>query len=281
MADAPRTGVIAFFATHPVAASLFMAIMIIFGLYGISGLNRQIMPDFELDMIQIAVEWPGASPEDVEENIVAAIEPEVRFLDNVDKVASKAFEGRALVTITYTEDTNISKALTDVQSAVARIRTFPADIEDPVIEQVLSADEVCHLEITGPFPEQALKAYARKIRDDLLARGLTRVDIVGGRDAEIWVEVPEQALRELDLSLADISARVGQASMDMPSGSIESGGRSRQIRSEGLARNPAEVGEIEVVARSTGEKVRLKDIASIHSGFKENSFRVTATVPVR
>jgi len=266
-----RAGVIAFFATHPVAASLLMTMMIIFGLFGIGGLNRQIMPDFELDMIQIAVEWPGASPEDVEENIIAAIEPEVRFLDDVDKVASKAFEGRALVTVTYAENTNISKALTDVQSAVARIRTFPSDIEDPVIEQIVSADEVCHLEITGPFPEQALKAYARRIRDDLLDRGLTRVDIVGGREAEIWVEVPDQALRELDLSLADISARVGQASMDMPSGSIESGGRSRQIRSEGLARNPAEVGEIEIVARSTGEKVRLKDIANIHQGFKENS----------
>ena len=77
---------------------------------------------------------------------------------------------------------------------------------------------------------QALKFYARKIRDDLLDRGLSRISIVGGRPSEIWVEVPETALRELDLSLNDISASIAEASLDLPSGSIESGGRSRQIR---------------------------------------------------
>ena len=96
-----------------------------FGLFGLGKLNRQVMPDFELEIIQIMVEWPGASPQDVEENIIEAIEPEVRFLDNVDKVQSSALEGRAELTITYTENANMSKALTDVQSAVARVTTLP------------------------------------------------------------------------------------------------------------------------------------------------------------
>jgi multidrug efflux pump subunit AcrB len=266
-----RQGIITFFATHPVAGNLLMVMMIIFGLFGAGKLNRQVMPDFELEMIRISVEWPGASPQDVEENIVEAIEPEVRFLDDVDRVQSNAFEGRAEITITYIENADMSKALTDVQSAVSRVTTFPTDIESPVISQITNADEVCRIEITGPFPEQALKYYARQIRDDLLDRGLTRIDIVGGRPAEIWVEVPEVALRELDISLAEISARIGQASLDLPSGSVESGGRSRQIRSEGLARSPAEMAEIEIVSRASGEKVRLKDFASIHEGFRENT----------
>jgi multidrug efflux pump subunit AcrB len=265
------TGVIAFFANHPVAGNLLMALMIMFGLFGVGKLNRQVMPDFELEMIKVAVEWPGASPQDVEENIIEAIEPEVRFLDEVDNVRSNAFEGRADLTITYKDGANMSKALTDVQSAVARVRTFPADIESPVVNQISNADEVCRLEITGPFPEEALKHYARMVRDDLINRGLTKIEIVGGRSAEIWVEVPEVALRELDMSLNEISARIAQSSIDMPSGSIESGGRSRQIRSEGLARSPAQVADIEIVSRESGEKVLLKDIASIHEDFKENS----------
>ncbi|NND54519.1 MAG: efflux RND transporter permease subunit, partial [Gammaproteobacteria bacterium] len=266
-----RTGPVAFFATHPVAGNLLMALMVIFGLYGAFKLNRQIMPDFDLEMIQVTVEWPGASPQDVEESVIEAIEPEVRFIDNVDFVQSKALEGRADVTITFTEKADMSKALTDVQSAVARIRTLPDDSERPVINQISNQDEVCRLEIHGPFPEQALKLYARRIRDDLLARGLTKIDIVGGRSSEIWVEVPDAALRELELSLRDVSDRIAAASLDLPSGSIESGGRSRQIRSEGLARTPAEVGEIEVISRDSGEKVMLKDIASISESFKENS----------
>lgn len=270
MQDRP-TGIISFFANHAVAGNLLMLLMVMFGLFGASKLNRQVMPDFELDMIQVSVEWPGASPQDVEENIIEAIEPEVRFLDDVDKVQATAFEGRAELTITFTEEANMSRALTDVQSAIARITTFPSDIESPVILQIAQADEVCRLEITGPFSEPALKHYARMIRDDLLNLGLSQVDIIGGRAAEMWVEVPEVTLRELDLSLGDISERIGRASIDLPSGSSEAGGRSRQIRSEGLARSPAELGEIEIVSRASGEKVRLRDIAEIHEGFKENA----------
>ena len=265
------SGPIAFFATHPVAANLLMVLMIMFGLFGARELNRQIMPDFVLEIIQVTVEWPGASPQDVEESVIEAIEPEVRFISDVDFVQSKALEGRGEVLITFTENANMSKALTDVQSAVARIRTLPVDAENPIVTQIDNQDEVCRLEIHGPFSEQALKAYARQIRDDLLQRGLTKIDIVGGRSSEIWVEVPGAALRELELSLGDISSRIAAASLDLPSGSIESGGRSRQIRSEGLARTPAEVGEIEVISRDSGEKVQLRDIADISESFKENS----------
>jgi len=264
-----NTGPVAFFATHPVAANLLMILTILLGLNGMSSLNRQIMPDFDMELIRITAEWPGASPQDVEENVIEAIEPEIRFLDDVDVVQASAFEGRAEVTITFTEDVDISKALTDVQSAVSRVTTFPQEMERPVVVQVSNVDEVCRLEIHGPFSERALKAYARQIRDDLLNRGLTTVDIIGGRSSEIWVEIPDAALRELDLNLRDVSDRISAASMDMPSGSIESGGRSRQIRSEGLARTPAALGKIEVVSRESGEKVLLSDIATISENFKE------------
>ena len=264
-----NTGPVAFFAKHSVASNLLMILMILLGLFGMSNLNRQVMPDFSLEMIRITVEWPGASPQDIEENVVEVIEPEVRFLDDVDLVQATAFEGRAEVIITFTEDVDMSKALTDVQSAVSRISTFPQEIERPVVAQISNVDEVCRLEIHGPFPERALKTYARKIRDDLLNRGLTKIDIVGARSAEIWVEVPDAALRELDINLRDVSDRIASASLDLPSGSIESGGRSRQIRSEGLARNSAEVGKIEIVSRESGEKVRLQDIATISESFKE------------
>lgn len=265
------SGIIELFALHPVAGNLFMLLLILFGLYGLSSINRQVLPDISLYVIKVTVVWPGASPEDVEENVVRAIEPEVRFIDGVKQVDAVAFEGNADVSISFFPETDMSKALADVQSAVARITTFPVDIERPIINQVIESDDVCRLELSGPFPEQALKSYARQIRDDLLQRGLSVINIIGSRDSEIWIEVPDSALRELRLSLNDVSGRVAQASLDLPSGSIQSGGRSTQIRSEGLARNPAEVGEIEIVSLDSGEKVRLQDVATIRESFKENA----------
>ncbi|MGI9309570.1 MAG: efflux RND transporter permease subunit, partial [Gammaproteobacteria bacterium] len=270
MADSGR-GLITTFARHPVAGNLLMLLLIVFGLFGLTQLNRQVLPDFQIDVISVGVQWPGASPEDIETNVIDAIESEVRFIDSVDRVESIALESQARITIVFELGSDMGKALTDVQSAVARITTFPEDIERPVVDQVLEADEVCRVEISGPFPEQALKLYARQIRDDLLARGLTRIEIQGQRDSEIWVEVPESALRSLDLTLNDVSTRIAQASQDLPSGSIESGGVSRQIRSEGLARSPSEIGNIEILSRESGEKVLLKDVASISESFEQNA----------
>ena len=270
MAEKPN-GIIEMFALHPVAGNLVMMLLIVFGLYGLANINRQVLPDIDLEIIRINVVWSGASPQDIEENVLQAIEPEVRFIEGVDKVDSVAFEGNSEVTVTFRPATDMSKALADVQSAVARITTFPADIERPVISQVVESDKVSQLEISGPFSEQTLKIYARRIRDDLLKKGLSTVSIVGSRNSEIWIEVPDSALRELRLSLNDVAQRVAQASLDLPSGSIESGGRSQQIRSEGLARSPEEVAEIEIISLDSGEKVRLKDVANITDSFKENS----------
>ena len=140
-----RSGIVAMFATHPVAGNLLMMLMIVFGLFGLSNLNRQVMPDFRLDIINITVPWPGASPQDVEENIIEAVEPEVRFIAGVDYVKATAYEGRAELSINFKENVDMSVALADVQSAISRITTFPSDIESPSVKTLIPAEEVCRL----------------------------------------------------------------------------------------------------------------------------------------
>jgi multidrug efflux pump subunit AcrB len=266
----PR-GVISFFAGHPVAGNLLMLLMLMFGFYGLTQLSRQVLPDFELDILAISVQWPGASPEDVEANILEAIEPEVQFLDHVDRVDSTAYEGRADVTVRFDESVNMSKALTDVQAAIARITTFPADIERPVVNQVSETDAVCRIEVSGPFSEQALKLIAKQIRNDLHNLGMSNVTLIGARDTEIWVEVSDSVLRRLDLTVNDIADKIAQFSVDLPSGTIESGGVSRQIRSRALARTAREVGRIEVMSDASGAKLRLQEIARIVETFDTNA----------
>ena len=269
--DRPSSGLIATFAAHPIAGNLLMLLLLMFGVYGLSQLNRQVLPNFELDILQITVEWPGASPEDVEQNIIEAIEPEIRFLDDVKRVEAIAFEGRASVTMFFNDGANLARALTDVQAAVARITTFPTEIERPVVVQVAETDQVGQIQISGPYTEQALKLVAKKIRDDLLDLGMSKVTLAGIRDSEIWVEVSPETLRQLDLTLEDIAGRIERFSLDLPSGSVESGGLSRQIRSEALARSASEVGQIEVISEAAGQKLRIQDIGRIIETFEASS----------
>lgn len=270
MSSEPR-GVISFFARHPVAGNLLMMLLLLFGVYGLTQLNRQVLPNFELDIINVGVQWPGSSPQDVEANIIQAIETEVRFLDKVERVDAMAYAGSAQLKIRFEEGANMSKALTDTQAAISRITTFPVDIEKPVITQLVQYDDVCHIEISGPFSEAALKRLGKRIRDDLLNLGMSNVSLVGVRQSEIWVEVAPETLRRLDLTVQDVATRIEQFSIDLPSGTIESGGMARQIRSEGLARSARGVGEIELISKASGEKLRMKEIARIIETFEEGA----------
>lgn len=269
-------GIIALFARHPVAGNLLMWALILFGIWGAGNISRQVLPDFTIEKIKISVQWPGASPEDIESNVLEAIEPEIRFLEKVDRVDSVASEGRAEIIIDFDAGVNMSKALTDVQSAVSRITTFPQDMERPVVAQIVNSDLVCRIEVSGPFPEIALKRHARRIRDDLLDMGLTEVRLLGVRKSEIHVELPDDALRALGLTVDDLARRIAASSVDLPSGSVESGSVSRQIRTEHLARSAREVADIEVVSRNSGEKIRLRDIGRISEAVEEGGVsRVT------
>lgn len=259
------------FAQHKVAGNLLMILMLLSGIWGFSQLNRQLMPDFTLDIITVDIRWPGASPRDVEANLLEALEGELRFIEGADRVDSTAFEGRASAVVTFEDGSDLAKGLNDIQAAVARITTFPTDSERPVISQVLPNELVCRLELSGPFPEKALKILAQQVRNDLLDLGLAQVEINGARDTEIWVDVPATELRRLDMSLNDVAQRIGSESIDLPAGQVFSGNVSRQIRSEGLARNAAEVGNIEIMSAETGEKLKLKDIAKVYEAFEEGS----------
>ena len=263
------TGLIGLFVRHPNAANLLAGLAIVIGLFSVTRLNTQFFPDFGIDFVSVTLVWPGASAEDVEANIVAAVEPEVRFLDSVKHVISFAVEGSGTVLVEFEPGTDMQAALSDVESAVAQITTFPEDAERPIVQRIVRYDTISRLVISGPLPEAALKKLAKRLRDELLSIGVDRVEMFGARDEEIWVEVAPATLRRLDLTLADIGARIAGHSQDLPLGTME-GRFEKQIRSLGLATDAAAIGAIEARALRTSEKIYIRDIARVSGGFNED-----------
>lgn len=266
---AVASGPIALFASHRTAANLVLALMVVCGLFAVSKINRQFFPDFGIDFVTVTMSWPGASAEDVDNNIVQAIEPAVRFLGGADKVISSSYEGLASISIEFEPGTDMQQARAEVDSAISQIRTFPEDAEEPEVTRVVRYETITKIVISGDFPESSLKNIAKDIRDELLQRGVDKVDMYGARDEEIWVEVSPHQLRELDLKLSDIATRIQQSSQDLPSGELAGG--ERQIRSLGLKRTAREVGDIDMIATSDGRSVKLNDIAKVSEAYKDSS----------
>ncbi len=259
-------GIIGMFVRHATAPNLLMAMMVLIGLFSIMKLNRQFFPNIELPTVTVSVPWPGASAEDVETNILDVLEPELRFLDDVDEVISIASEGTASISISFEPNADLQKAQSDIEQAIFQITTLPEDSERPIVSRRSIFDTVGKIAIYGPFSEQVLKRYAKDIRDGLLDAGIDRVDLTGAREEEIWVRVREDKLRRLGLSLDAISQSIRNNTQDLPAGRLE-GGVDVQLRSKSERKTPEALGDIEIRSTSDGQKIFLKDIARIDTEF--------------
>ena len=272
MSQPGENALVAGFVRHANGANLLMALLVLFGLYGMARINTQFFPTVETNRISVAVVWAGASADDVAGNILDVLEPELRFLDSIDEVTSFAREGSASIRLEFTEGADMRKALSDVEQAVAGVTTLPVDAEAPVVTRSEFYENVGKVIVRGPFDEPALKHFARQVRDQLLAAGIDRVEFEGLRDSEFVADVPVLDLRRLDLTVGDIAARVAGDSRDSPSGALE-GGFERQVRTLGDAESPAAIGQIAIVAMPGGEQVRLRDIAQVREQVDDDAPR--------
>ena len=261
---------IRFFVRHANAHNLLMAIMILTGGFFLRQLNTQFFPTIDIPAISVTVIWPGASAEDVEANIIEALEPGLRSIAGLDKTTSKAQEGSAVIFLEFEIGTDMQRVTSEVEASVNEITTLPKDSETPQITRLLFFDNVMSISLSGPFSERALKAYAQKIRNDLLRLGIDRVSFRGLREDEIWVEVSEENLRRFDLTLDDISRRIRNSSEDLPSGTL-SGLVEKQIRSLGVEAGPRGISRLEIRSMKSGEKLLLREIAAIRETFDDNA----------
>ncbi len=281
MADAPYQpeasgsgpgGFVRTFIRHPNAANLLMMLMILIGVFSILRINTQFFPSVDRPNINVSITWSGASAEDIERNILAVIEPEVRFTEGVDEMTSTAREGSGSIRLEFEDGTDMQKALSEVEASVKGISTLPEDAEEPTVSKSNFFDRVASLSVGGTASEEVKRQWAKRIRDDLIARGIDKVDFTALRAPELQVDVPERELRRLGLTIADVSDSITNNSKDLPSGSLE-GSLERQLRSLADAETPETLSEVEVLAFPSGEKVLLGDIADVQNGFDKDETR--------
>ena len=122
-------------ARNRVAANLMMVGIFVSGLIGFSSLEREMDPQVRFPGLQIQVSWPGAAPQEVEEQIVARIEEVVRDLDSIEWVRSSSAEGRGEVYILAEQTVDFGQFMNDVKIRVDSISSFPRDIEPPQVQQ--------------------------------------------------------------------------------------------------------------------------------------------------
>ena len=267
-------GLVAGFAGHPVACNLLMAIMLLAGAWSLTRLNTQFFPTIDVAFITITVGWTGASAEDMEAAITEPIERELLGLDSVREMISNSNRGHARITVKYEEGSDMDVALDEVKERVASIRNLPGEADDPVIKRVINYEPVARLLVTGR-DGQNLRPIVREIERELIHLGIAKVDIIGLPAEEIAIQVPSAALRELDMSLADVARRVAATSVDLPAGSIGRDETSKQLRMLEQARDEADFEHLALRSGGDGRYLALGDVATVERRARKGEIRTT------
>jgi multidrug efflux pump subunit AcrB len=258
---------------NAIAANLLMFILFAAGIYTAVSMQKEVDPSFELDIVEVSVNYPGAAPEEVEQGIVLPVEEAIRGVQGIREITSTAREGSGSLSLELVAGVDRIKAFQDIDQAVSQIRTFPDDAEKPEVRLRDRAREVMRITLYGDADPWTMRQLAEQVRDQLLNQpDITQVEIANALKFVTHVEIPSDRLREYGLTLGQVAEVIRQSSRDVPAGSIDTSGGEVLLRVEERKAWAYQLGQIVVRSAETGAPVTLADIADIRDGFEETGF---------
>ena len=264
-----ETGIIAWFANNAVAANLLMIFIILMGLASYFTIQRQMFPNIEINYITVSAQYPGASPQEIEESILIKVEEALKDVTEIKRTVARAFRDSGTVTLEIDTDEELTDVLDKVKLRVDGIATFPAGMEPVNISQIEFQQDVIEMPLVGDLPLPELKIIAKEIEDELLQlNNVSLVDISTPSD-EIAIEIKPEMLRKYGLSIADVSRAISNYSTNISAGQLRTNAGIISVRVENQYYSGTEFAQIPVKIGSAGAKVTLGDIATIKDGFTE------------
>ena len=268
--DDPMHGPIAWMAGNSVAANLLMALFVIGGFYFFLQSTKEVFPEFTLDTVSVTVPYPGASPEEVEQGIVLAVEDAINEVEGLGEINSVAAEGSGRVTAEVLDSGELIRISQDIKSAVDRITSLPEEAEQPIVAIDSRRRSVLRLTLYGPADELVLREAADLISDAFQqSQDIGPVELSGARAYEVHIEVPQENLRRYNLTLQDIAGRIRASALDLPGGKLETRAGDLLVRLQERRNYAKDFATIPIIKSVSGSQVLLGDIATLRDGFAD------------
>jgi hydrophobic/amphiphilic exporter-1 (mainly G- bacteria), HAE1 family len=264
---------------RPVFATMMMVALVVLGVVSYKRLAIDEYPDVTYPVIVAQTAYPGASPEVIAREVSRPIEEALNTVQGLQEVSSTSFEGSSLVRLTFKLGVNVMEAQQDVQAKVARIRRqLPANILEPIILRFDPNDR--------PIMSIAIQSTDRPVReltdmaDEVIATrieaepGVGGVNVVGGRERQIRVELDPAAMRSYAISPPQVISALQRENQDVPAGRVKQGETERLIRVTGRIVEPRAFADIVVGVRQ-GVAIKLGDVATVHDDAAERRSAAT------
>ena len=219
--------IIAWFVENPVAANLIMFAMFVAGIFGYNSLEREFIPQTTINGMSVSVAWPGASPRDVEEQLVTRIEDAVDGLDGIDYIEGSAREGSGNVNIRTKLNVDYEKILDEVKARVDTIRNLPSDAFRPEVYRWDARPDYMYMALHGPVDRLTLQREANEIRLKLTKLpGLQLSEQMSKLPEQVTIEISEDALQRYNLTFSQVAQAISGSSVNLSAGTVETTGLS-------------------------------------------------------
>lgn len=259
---------------RPIMTTLCFVAITIMGLFSLSTLPIDLFPDIETNTIMVMTAYPGASAQDIEQNVTRPLENTLNSVEHLKHISSKSRENISVITLEFEFGYDINALTNDVRDKLDMVESsLPDDAENPIIFK-FSTDMIPIMLLSVQADESMPGLY--KILDDAVANPLARVDgvgsvsISGAPKREIHVYVDPVRLEAYNLTIESISALIAAENRNIPGGNFDIGSDTYSLRVQGEFVSPEQMSNI-VVGSQNGKNIYLKDVARIDDSLEERA----------
>ncbi|WP_417808585.1 efflux RND transporter permease subunit [Thioclava sp.] len=260
--DLPESrGLIGLFTRHATLANIVLVVMLCAGIVAVPRMRAQFFPDSVEESITVSVQWDGAGAEEVDRAIVQVLEPSLIAVEGVESSESRASEGSARISLEFEPDWDMSRAVNDVENALATAGDLPEGSEDPEVARGVWRDTVTDLVITGPLSPEQLGRLGDETVVRLYQQGVTRTSLAGIAAPETVVEVPTVSMMAHDVTLSQIISVISAEAATDPAGDVASG--AARVTTGTERRSAPEISALVIRTEDDGSQLTVGDVANI------------------
>ena len=258
---------------RPVVTVVSMLALVVFGIFALLNLKTDEFPEVNPPLVNVAIPYPGASPDIVEREVIEPIEEAIAGISGVDQINSQSLDGFGNILVQFVFEKDLQQATQDIRDAVSQIRAdLPVEMEEPILTRFDPQDQpIVSLTLSSPTlgsPELTRIADPGITRELRGLSGVAEVNVVGGVERELTVEVDPSRLQAAGIGVPQVAQALQQQNLAAPVGRIEGALDERTIRLRGRLETPQEFEQL-VVAEREGRIIRLGEIADVRDGTEE------------
>ncbi len=254
---------------RPIITIVTMVALVVFGIFALIRLDVDELPEINMPVIFVGIPYPGASPDQVEREVVDRIEEQVNAITGIDQVTSSSLDGFAQIIVQFQFGKDPDQAAQDVRDAISSIRgDLPPEMKDPIIKKFDPSDQpIVSLTVSSTVltPGDLTRLADPGITKDLRGiNGVAQVTVVGGVNPEIAVNVRPNDLQATGVTVAQVVQALQSQNLAVPVGRVNSALQERTIRLKGRLERPEDFLNVPV-AQKNGQIIRLSEVADVHA----------------